>query len=437
MIKLTNPNYCATVVQINNIIPIEKANNIQHAIIMGNSVIVSKNVNIGDIDLFFPVESQLSSLYLSCNNLYREKELNIDKTKSGFFELNGRVRCVKLIGNKSEGLFMPLNSLNNLNIGSDLDIDLKVGDEFNIINNIEICKKYTLENIKTSEKCTSKKEKKPKKSIIIENQFRFHMDTNQLYKNLHKINPYDLISISYKIHGTSGISSKILINKELKWYDKLLIKLGVSVETTKYSLISASRTVIKSETSDGGFYGEDIWKIASNYLKDHITNGMTLYYEICGFTPSGKHIQKGYDYGCIKPTNNQYIEGYNYKIYIYRITLTNVDGKVFEFSSKQVQDWCYSKGLKPVPELYYGFANDVLPANKYELSEWRNYFLNYIKNKYNDKKCFMCKNIVPEEGVVIRIENLEFNAFKCKSEDFYLRETKQLDNGEIDIETIN
>ena len=140
MIKLTNPNYCATVVQINNIIPIEKANNIQHAIIMGNSVIVSKNVNIGDIGLFFPVESQLSSLYLSCNNLYREKELNIDKTKSGFFELNGRVRCVKLIGNKSEGLFMPLNSLNNLNIGSDLDIDLKVGDEFNIINNIKFVK---------------------------------------------------------------------------------------------------------------------------------------------------------------------------------------------------------------------------------------------------------------------------------------------------------
>ena len=48
------------------------------------------------------------------------------------------------------------------------------------------------------------------------------------------------------------------------------IKLGVNIETTKYSLISASRTVIKSESNNSGFYKEDLWKIASDYLKNYL-----------------------------------------------------------------------------------------------------------------------------------------------------------------------
>ena len=46
----------------------------------------------------------------------------------------------------------------------------------------------------------------------------------------------------------------------------------------------------------------------------------------------------------------------------------------------------------------------------------------------------MCRNDVPEEGFVLRIEGLDFEAYKCKSEAFYLRETKLLDKGEFDIE---
>ena len=49
----------------------------------------------------------------------------------------------------------------------------------------------------------------------------------------------------------------------------------------------------------------------------------------------------------------------------------------------------------------------------------------------------MCNNTVPEEGCVVRIEGLEFEAYKQKSNRFYERETKNLDLGEINIEDEN
>lgn len=184
MIKLTNQNYCATVVQITEIIPAENSDSIACAIIMGNQVIVGKDVQIGDIGIFFPVETALSEQYLSANNLYRNKELNNDKSKAGYFEENRRIRCVKFRGNKSEGLFMPLNSLYNLfTSGSDLhgkcDINLKIGESFNEIGSIPICEKYIPKGTKTAGTSNPKSDKKTTKlkNLLIPNQFRFHEDT--------------------------------------------------------------------------------------------------------------------------------------------------------------------------------------------------------------------------------------------------------------------
>ena len=64
-------------------------------------------------------------------------------------------------------------------------------------------------------------------------------------------------------------------------------------------------------------------------------------------------------------------------------------------------------------------------------------FLNVIKDEYNEHQCFMCGNKVPEEGCVIRIEGLDFEAYKQKSTAFYERETTQLDKGESNIEDEN
>ena len=159
---------------------------------------------------------------------------------------------------------------------------------------------------------------------------------------------------------------------------------------------------------------------------------MTFYYEIVGFLPNGGSIQKDYDYGC---------ESGKHAVYIYRITSTNVDGKVIEFSAKQVQDFCKKNGLNAVPELYYGYAKDLNIFTTISTSveafnpQWSEMFLDGIKSKYNEKDCYMCANRVPEEGCVVRIEGLDCEAYKAKSNAFYERETKMLDKGEVDIES--
>ena len=158
---------------------------------------------------------------------------------------------------------------------------------------------------------------------------------------------------------------------------------------------------------------------------------MTFYYKIVGFLPySGSYIQKDYDYGC---------EPNKFKVYIYRITYTNPSGKVFEFNSQQVQSYCHQYGLNPVIELFYGRASELFSDNRLTLNKWRERFLQVIKDNYNEKTCCMCHSTdVPEEGVVIRVEDsLDFKAYKQKSTAFYERETKLLDKGESNIEDEN
>jgi hypothetical protein len=429
-IKLTNKNYCATIVAIQNVIPLENCDNVVHTSIMGNLVVVSKDIKIGELGLFFPVECQLSKEYLSANNLYRNQTLNADTTQKGYFEENGRIRCVKFRGHNSEGLFMPLKSLDFITTSYP---ELSV--EFNSLNDIEICKKYVIKRDRISGESSNKKDRnknmKKYESKLIDNQFRLHLDTSQLFRNLHEITPDSLISVSYKIHGTSTISSYILCKKPLKWYEKILKKIGVNVVDTHYDYIWSSRKIIKNEELNPNaehYYKEDIWGITHKELEPFLQKGMTIYAEIAGYLHNGGAIQKDYDYGCLTG---------QHKTFVYRITQTNVDGKVYEFSAKQVQEWCKLNGLTPVPELFYGYAKDLFNDERLTLKNWRIKFLEEIKKRYNEKDCYLCNNKVIEEGVVIRVENLNVKVFKQKSVGFLEYETKLLDQNIEDIENFN
>ena len=61
-----------------------------------------------------------------------------------------------------------------------------------------------------------------KKMNIVENQWRYHIDTLQLYKNIHKITKNSIIHISQKTHGSSVISGKILVERKLSFFEKVL-----------------------------------------------------------------------------------------------------------------------------------------------------------------------------------------------------------------------
>lgn len=432
-----NPNYCATVVKIENLHPLEGCQNIQGTMILGNHVIVSNDTVVGQVGIFFPVETAINRKFISENNLFRDKTLNVNTEKTGFFEVKGRVRCVKLRGHRSEGLFMPLDSL--LCMVKEGSLEFPIGTDFDYIDGQELCKKYVVHVQKTGTPgaAGSKLERKLKKiSKLVDGQFRFHIDTAQLVKNSHRLTADALISITDKWHGTSAVAAYIECKRQLSWKDKFARMIGAFVKETEYDLIWASRKVIKNKyvtnKAHQHFYSEDIWKIGADELKPHLDKGMTVYYEIVGYLSTGKQIQSGYDYGC---------ESGQHKLAVYRITTTNTDGKVFEWPMQQVQSWCGIHGIPAVPLLFMGRAEDLyhkLVMKHFESDMPLNFdpdaFVRMLSAEYLEKRCSYCKNKVPAEGIVLRIEGLDIESYKLKSSAFREYETKMLDIGEENIE---
>lgn len=437
--KPKNSNYAASVVELSSFVELAGCDNIKCAMIYGNSVVVSKGVNEGDLGLFFPVETQLDHEFLANNNLYRKPELgNVDQDKKGFFEQNGRVRAVKLRGYKSEGFWIPLESLSYLQIPLS---EFVLGTEFDCIGDHTICRKYIPFQRERGGSTSSNKSgganKKPSlASQIVENQFRFHPDTENLRRNVHKISPEMHISISDKWHGTSAVFSHLLVNRKLAWYERIAKFLGIKIQEQEYAFVWSSRKVVKGIVRDSGvetnekqqhYYSCDIWGVVADEIKDRVPKGITLYGEIVGYTPAGGFIQNGYHYGC---------KSGQHKFVVYRVTYTNQDGKTLEFSWQQMKEFCLKYGFEMVKELWCGRAVDFV-SDADVSCHWHEQFLSAIEAKFvTDQMCPYNAFEVPQEGIVLKVDTLSENvAFKLKNFRFLQHETKALDSGEVDMET--
>lgn len=114
-IKEGSENYCCTVVKIKDLHLMEGCDNIQRCVVEGNDVVVSKSVKKDDIMLYFPALCRLNLDYCRYNNLFSEVSLNLDKNSKGYLNSKGRTRAIKLKNVVSQGLLMPLESLNFIN----------------------------------------------------------------------------------------------------------------------------------------------------------------------------------------------------------------------------------------------------------------------------------------------------------------------------------
>lgn len=397
--------------------------------------------------VYFPALSCINGDFLRFANLYRHKELNNDPEQSGMFDDNGRVKAIKLRGELSEGFILPVVVLQNYVVSvTNHEIDeIKEGIEFDAVSHggkeFWISKKYVAKR-QFSEGSSKIRTRKVPKGLdkVIDTQFRFHYSTILIKKCPHVITPDAWIQLSYKIHGTSAISAYVLCKQELTWKQKIA-KWLTGEEFNKYDYLYSSRTVIKNRrynpNVNDGFYGIDVWAEADKIVRSCLAKGQTAYYEIVGYLSNGNCIQKKYDYGCVPPKSNEtYTPEKHFKIRIYRVTYTNVDGKVFEYTPRQVQQWCAQVGLTPVEECYFGQAKDLYP----DLDVANHWNENFLERLANDPKFYMekdsphCKNKVPHEGLVIKLEDGLSHAFKLKCFRFLNKEQELLDKGESNIE---
>ena len=429
----SNPNYLCKVVEITNIRKHENADRLQIATVDFQDVITGMNCKRGSIYVYFPVEGKINRDFLSHTNSFRDKDLNKDKNSDnvGFFEDKCRVKAVKLRGHRSMGYIVPISEIADWG-GT---FDYEVNQEFDTVNGLLLVEKYV---IKTKEPRESKKGKKARVSRLVENQFRFHVDTENFRRNAYKINPEDEIEISYKLHGTSFWKSHVLVKRKLSLLERLCKFLGANVQEEEYDQLYGSRRVVKNEYLDDEkrhdhFYGFDLWKLISDNIGE-IPKGFTIYGEAVGYTPDGTMIQPDYDYGC--PQGEM-------RLFIYRISYTNPDGVSFELSYDEIFEFCKKYDMLESPRLFYkGKAKDVNFKEAGLLDcldrDWTEYLVKNLEEEFNDKDCFMCKHVVPEEGICIRKVSLtDVEIYKLKSFRFLEHESSFLDSGKSDIESEN
>ena len=435
MIKISdvaNPNYLAKVVKLENLRKHEGADRLQMTTINFNDVVLGLEAEIGMVYIYFPIEAQINFEFLKENNSFDSQLLNKDPNVKGYFNKQGRVKAVKLRGERSMGVLFPVESFKNfINLkGISLNdfFNEHLNEEFDTINDVLMVKKYQVP-IKNSG-MENKLGKKPRISRLVDNQVFLHVDTTNLRNEAYKIKPDDFISVTNKLHGTSFHVHNVIVKRKLNVFSKLLKSLGVKIQETEYDLVFGSRKVIKNEYETqhvNDFYDGDLYSEIKEELREFVPKNYNVYGECVGYTKSGGAIQKDYTYGCK--------EG-EHKLFIYRITIVNPDGNVTELSTLQIKEFCDKKGLNYVPLYYVGYAKNLYPDLNVE-DHWNEEFVKRLEKDYATGDCDICVG-VPKEGIVLRVEGLSyFESYKLKNFDFLQRESLELDAGVIDLESAN
>lgn len=414
-------SYKAYVVEIKELRKHNNADRLMVATVFGNDVIVGLDAKIGDIMIYFPTDGQLSYDFAKEFELLRQDfEGNV---LGGYLDPFKRsIKAIRLRGEKSDGLLVPLNSesldkiAKVVGLKSADKVKLKVGDTIDILNGVEICKKY-MPPVKVSESPINSKGKKASLKSLFP-LFKEHSDTSQLAYSLSEFRGDDELTVTLKLHGTSARTSHSA-KKANSLLSKILNRLNINL-ANKWELISGSRRVVLN-TFGGGFYGDNNFrKKWHDFFDGKLLKGETVFYEIVGYASRDKLIMGGADntkmndkefvkkYG--KTTEFAYgMENGESDIYVYRMNITNEDGHVVEYPTWLAQLRCEQMGAKHVP---------VLAKFNYRDEE----HLMNIVSMYEDGADPIGKTHI-REGVIVRVENRErFTAYKQKSFAFKILE---------------
>lgn len=406
-------NNTARIVKIHAIEKHPNADNLQIVRLFGTQVITDLSTKQDDLMIYFDSNLKLSSEYLKVNNLYRTPELNEDTTKKGYFDDNGRVKAIKLRGEFSDGVLMPLTSLHYIPY---FDHIYHEGQEFNDISSHRICEKY-IPPVDNTGLPSSERNKTSKSKISA--MFLEHYDTSQYMKDKVKIAPDQVVYISEKLHGTSNRTGNVIVTKQ---YPRLLVFIaklfGFSLNVySEYKVLNGTRRTTITKLGSEGFHDNSIRDDLYTQVKDLLYKGEELYVEIVGFEKSGRWIQKDFPYGS-EPCKCRY--------FLYRVSHNNEDGVSVDLSPIAVSARAKELGLEYVPILatyhYTGtrYSKKILDSMVVELAQGQSTLdLNTMR-----------------EGVVVWFMDKygKWTCLKYKQDAFKLKTSKQADEGINDIE---
>lgn len=440
--------YCGYVTNLKNVREHPNADRLVLADCFINTVCVAKDkYTEGQLGVYFPVDGQLSMEFCEQNGLLAVYENGVN-VSGGYMDPNKRnVKAIKLRGEKSDGLFLPLECL--AYTGVDIST-LKAGDQITVVNGKEICTKY-IPKVKNPNPKSTPKKKEVKVKYQATPTFFEHKDTEQLAYNLDAFKPGDEIEITLKMHGTSQRTGyhKVHVGYKKSLLDKILRRPGTPI----YDWGQANgtrRTVLKD--FEGGFYGSNEFREPhAKAFEGKLWKGETVYYEVVGFTHTGASIMATcsnkklndkeftklygetttFSYGCepdgAKQEYNEADESVTFvsapqsDIYVYRMTMTNEDGDTVEYTPDFMRYRCELMGVKCVPVLWSGRIPQN-PGSKDDPTISAGEWIKNVAERYYDGPDPIGKTHV-REGVVVRILNRPtFAAYKHKNFSFKVLE---------------
>lgn len=418
--------HCGYIVEVKELRLHSNADRLQIATFFGNDTCVGLDVQIGNKGIYFPSDLQLSEEFATVNNLVRKKD-DAGNNIGGYMDPSKRnVQAIRLRGEKSDGLFLPLSCLEYTGVNLD---DLKIGDPITVVNGHEICQKYIP---RRNPSCGAERagNKTRKKKVAISPLFAEHADTEQLAYNLDAFKAGDQIEITLKMHGTSQRTGYLPVFKGYKrtLLDKIFRREGTPIYDWGY--VSGTRRTVLEDYS-GGYYGSNEFREEhSKTFEGKLWKGETVYYEVVGYTKDGGTImgkannKKLNDKEFIKQYGNETTFSYGCEpgqsdMYVYRMTMTNEDGQVIEYAPDFMRYRCEMMGVKTVPVFTQFHLNPV--------------DLEFETRTPGEiiKHCAECYFAGPDpigkthvrEGVVVRIVNRpKFTAYKHKNFEFKVLE---------------
>lgn len=450
--------YCAYVTKIRNLRKHTNADRLLCGECFGNTVIVDLGTEPDQLGVYFPVDGKLGLEFAQKNDLLRRKDEN-GNPAGGYLDPEKRnIKALKLRGEKSDGLFLPMTCLEGF---TDYK-QLKEGDTISVLNGITICEKY-IPKRSHGAGSPSGENRVRKKSDPISPLFLEHADTEQLAYNLAAFHEGDLVEITLKLHGTSQRSGYLPILQGYKYKNGLEKNLFESDKTPNWLRSKIKRTPIYDwgyitgtrrvvlDNFDGGFYGSNAFREQhAKVFEGKLHKGEEVYYEVVGFTDDGtpimspgnnskigdKEFAKQYgkttffSYGC-DPTGKKttvdesgvtQVECPKSDLYVYRMTMTNEDGDVVEYPPDFMRYRCEQMGVKCVPLLWRGFIGGENCVNYDDCTQESCTPGDCIKitaEEYYDGPDPVGKSHI-REGVVCRIVNRpKFTAYKHKN--FYFK----------------
>lgn len=334
--------------------PHPNADRIQLADVCGTTVVVGLNHQDNELGVYFPSDGVLSHEFCLANNLYNKsarQKLGLGDGPIEFFDHHRRVRTQGFRGQKSDGFWLPLSSLN-------CDpATLSEGFMFDTLNGHQLCEKWT-----TRKPGASNTPANPRKRELL--SFPKHVDTEQWDYYWKDIPDGSILTITEKIHGTSHRVG--LVKTEKKWWQ---------FWRPAHQTVHGSRNVVLTQHSGRtSFYGSDEFRYKA-VGDPPLRQGEVVYGELVGFVAASSSIMPAHtcDAKELPSVFNRFGSHVQYsygqadghaEFVVYRIVQFNEAGEGTELSHGQVVRRAGQLGFRTVPVhqtiIHEGASSDQL-----------------------------------------------------------------------------